>query len=302
MKILCIKKGTIDTDILNKGIASTYSYASSIGLELDFWFVDSGKQFTSIPVVNNIILDGHIVNPTEILAEAKASKIPFDACLLIYSWLGITPQPTNPDDGGMILQIPIQWYQESKDVLPEQVFAEYLLHELSHYFAGYFGVVDKTHLKYDSQWNGQFSQKSNIDYYLFLMKPLIVEWNKQNPAQPLYKYFRLTESTGGGHTVAELSPILMKKLDIIRGQCGFPFIINSGMRSQAQNDVLQCSVKDSSHILGLAVDVRCNDDTQRLKIVNTAQVNGITRIGIGNGFVHLDMDSNKTQNCCWTYY
>ncbi len=119
----------------------------------------------------------------------------------------------------------------------------------------------------------------------------------QNPIV-IYQHFNPTTDP----LMVGLKPELMQKLDTIREQCGFSLRITSGLRTKAQNDALKDAVSDSSHLSGLACDLACTDSIKRLKIVDVARANGINRIGIGNGFVHLDIDSTKLQNCMWTYY
>jgi hypothetical protein len=173
MRILCLKQGITDTDTFNKGIVLATQSCATIGLTLEFNFTDTTRVFTSIPVVNNIILNGYVVNPADIMDEAKKITLlkPFDAQILIYDWTKITPQPTNPSDGGSAISIPCQWFNS-----PE-TFCTIFLHELSHYFSAYFNVFDNTHLMFDPKWNGQFSQKSQDFYYLFLLKPLVERYN-----------------------------------------------------------------------------------------------------------------------------
>jgi len=112
-----------------------------------------------------------------------------------------------------------------------------------------------------------------------------------------YKYFSQKEVDKW-----KLKPELFAILDKIREECGFPLIITSGLRSIAQNNALKDAVSDSSHLIGLAVDLAISDSIKRFKLVSVALKNGIVRIGIGKGFVHLDIDSNKLQNCMWDYY
>lgn len=116
-----------------------------------------------------------------------------------------------------------------------------------------------------------------------------------------YKYFKLTEPTGGGHTFAELKPELRLLLDKMRGECGFPFKINSGYRTAAQNASLSDSVSDSAHLSGLAVDLACTESTKRLKLIQVAVANGITRLGIGKTFIHIDISKTLPQGVSWLY-
>ena len=120
--------------------------------------------------------------------------------------------------------------------------------------------------------------------------------------QPTYKHFKLSEPTGGGHTFSELNEDFRRLLDKMRGECGFPFIIESGLRTQAENDALKDSVSDSAHLSGLSADIRCTTSIQRFKMVQVALSNGVTRIGIGKNFIHIDIDKTKPQNVIWHYY
>ena len=112
-----------------------------------------------------------------------------------------------------------------------------------------------------------------------------------------YKYFTPTEVVKW-----KLKPELWTLLDVLRGECGFPFIINSGLRTKKENDALQGSVSDSAHLSGLAVDLHCIYSDRRFKMVTTALKYGVNRIGIGKTFVHLDIDPTKPKNVMWTYY
>jgi len=117
-----------------------------------------------------------------------------------------------------------------------------------------------------------------------------------------YKYFRDEEKTGQNHTFKELDENFKRLCDKMRGECGFPWILDSGYRTQIENDKLKDSVSDSAHVSRLAVDVRCTDSYKRNKIIDVAKANGITRFGIGKNFVHLDVDPSKPQNVMWHYY
>jgi len=120
-------------------------------------------------------------------------------------------------------------------------------------------------------------------------------------AVPSYKYFKMNESTGGGFTFADLKPELRSLLDIMRGECGFPFVINSGYRSKAHNASLSDAVGDSAHLSGLAVDISCSDSTKRYKLTQVAYSHGIKRLGEAKSFVHIDMSKTLPQNVKWRY-
>ena len=88
-------------------------------------------------------------------------------------------------------------------------------------------------------------------------------------------------------------------LDEAREFAGIPFVINSAYRSPTHPE----SIKNptSSHIKGLAVDIKATDSTTRFKIVEALISVGFTRIGIADTFIHVDLDFDKTQDVIWTY-
>lgn len=88
-------------------------------------------------------------------------------------------------------------------------------------------------------------------------------------------------------------------LDEAREFAGIPFIINSAYRSI--NHPLSVKNPSSSHIKGLAVDIKATDNATRFKIVEALISVGFTRIGIADTFVHVDLDFDKRQNIIWTY-
>ena len=91
----------------------------------------------------------------------------------------------------------------------------------------------------------------------------------------------------------------LAKLDEAREFAGIPFIINSAYRSPTHPE----SIKNptSSHIKGLAVDIKATDSKTRFKILEALLSVGFTRIGIANRFIHVDMDYDKSQEVIWTY-
>lgn len=131
----------------------------------------------------------------------------------------------------------------------------------------------------------------------FSMKIIISIKTEPVPTTPSYTYFSAKE-------VAQwkLKDELWKLLDVIRGECGFPFKITSGLRTKAENDLLPDAVSDSAHLSGLAVDISCIDSAQRYMIDEVARKHGVKRIGIGKTFVHLDIDPSKPQKVMWHYY
>jgi len=88
-------------------------------------------------------------------------------------------------------------------------------------------------------------------------------------------------------------------LDEAREIAQIPFFINSAYRSPTHPE----SIKNptSSHIKGLAVDIKATDSTTRFKIIESLLSVGFTRIGIADTFIHVDLDFDKSQDVIWTY-
>ena len=91
----------------------------------------------------------------------------------------------------------------------------------------------------------------------------------------------------------------LAKLDDAREFAGFPFFINSAYRSPEHPE----SIKNptSSHIKGLAVDIRSIDSKTRYLIIDALMHVGFNRIGIADTFIHVDDDRNKACGVIWTY-
>ena len=105
------------------------------------------------------------------------------------------------------------------------------------------------------------------------------------------KYFKEIETN--------MSKEFLFVLDEAREFAEIPFIINSAYRSP--NHPLSIKNPTSSHIKGLAVDIKATDSKTRFKIVKALIEVGFTRIGIADTFIHVDLDLDKTQEVIWTY-
>lgn len=92
-------------------------------------------------------------------------------------------------------------------------------------------------------------------------------------------------------------------MDDIRRKARIPLVINCAYRSR-EYDKKKGRSGNSAHTHGLAVDFRCNTSENRLKIVSAAIAAGITRIGIGKSFIHVDMGERVglPANVMWHYY
>ena len=94
-------------------------------------------------------------------------------------------------------------------------------------------------------------------------------------------------------------------LDECRDLAGIPFVVTSGFRTVQYNRILidtgYSASKNSSHLLGLAADIRVRTSSERWIILDALLEVGITRIGMGNNFIHCDIDSFKENHVIWTY-
>ena len=116
------------------------------------------------------------------------------------------------------------------------------------------------------------------------------------------KWFKVSEfdspdEVGSGSMMEDE---LLEKLDVARDIAGFPFVITSGFRTIAHNKAVG-GVKNSSHLMGYAVDIACTSSRKRFLMVEALLDAGFTRIGIADSFIHADCDPNKSQLAIWTY-
>jgi len=100
--------------------------------------------------------------------------------------------------------------------------------------------------------------------------------------------------------VVKIDKTFLMKLDEARTIAGVPFIITSGYRCPKHNAEVG-GVKNSAHMAGLAADIACPDSTTRLHILRGLIKAGFRRIGIGENFIHADIDKSKP-NRIWHYY
>lgn len=124
-----------------------------------------------------------------------------------------------------------------------------------------------------------------------------------------FKHFNYKEfdcKSGKGKGIDNMDKEFICLLDDARGIAEVPFKITSGYRTPEYNKALleqgYKGSKNSSHTKGLAADIYAKDSFTRFKIVTALMIVGINRIGIGNNFVHCDIDEDKSQQVLWTYY
>ena len=121
------------------------------------------------------------------------------------------------------------------------------------------------------------------------------------------RYFKLEEfeSPDEPGTGCMMDPDFLELLDEARDYAGIPMVITSGFRSVAYNRELIeqgfSASKNSTHLIGLAADIRVRNSSERWIILDALLEVGITRIGIGKGFIHADADPLKENHIIWTY-
>lgn len=102
-------------------------------------------------------------------------------------------------------------------------------------------------------------------------------------------------------SLQDMTQEAMDVFDAVRRRAGIPLVINCAYRSP-EWDRRQGRSGNSAHTKGVALDIRANSSATRMKIVTVALAEGVTRIGIGKGFVHLDIDDTLPQGVMWHYY
>ena len=112
-----------------------------------------------------------------------------------------------------------------------------------------------------------------------------------------YSEFDSPDVQGSGQM---MDKTLLEMLDEVRDKFDRPIHITSGFRTPAHNEAVG-GVETSSHLKGLAVDIACKKSTDRFDLINCLLDVGFSRIGVGNTFIHADIDQDKTQGVIWTY-
>ena len=92
----------------------------------------------------------------------------------------------------------------------------------------------------------------------------------------------------------------LDKIDLARDIAHFPFYINSGFRCKSHNKDEGGSAV-SSHLMGLACDIKCVGSMSRFKILRGLMLAGVNRIGIRKDFIHADNDPEKDPCVTWLY-
>lgn len=101
-------------------------------------------------------------------------------------------------------------------------------------------------------------------------------------------------------SLQDMKQDFMFRLDAARQMAGIPFVITSAYRPVSW-ELSKGRTGTSSHTKGLAIDIRCNTDYNRSKIIKALLDVGFTRIGVAKTYIHVDLDKEKNQNRIWVY-
>lgn len=102
-------------------------------------------------------------------------------------------------------------------------------------------------------------------------------------------------------SLQDMKQEFMDVLDEVRRCAGIPLVITCAYRSPKW-DLARGRSGNSAHTKGLGIDIVANSSATRMKVVSAALEVGIKRIGIGKGFVHLDIDKSLPGDVMWHYY
>lgn len=112
------------------------------------------------------------------------------------------------------------------------------------------------------------------------------------------KHFNISEFDCQETGENKMNPDFLDKLDMLREECGFPFVITSGYRSP-NHSIERRKAKPGTHAQGIASDIKINNGADRLKLVRKALYLGFTGIGIDGNFIHVDI--RETTPVMWAY-
>lgn len=101
-------------------------------------------------------------------------------------------------------------------------------------------------------------------------------------------------------SLQDMKQSTMSKLDTAREIANIPFVLNSAYRS-SQWDRNRGRTGTGAHTRGQAVDIRCNTNENRFKIIDALLKAGFTRIGVAKSFIHADDSTVHKQDIIWMY-
>lgn len=121
------------------------------------------------------------------------------------------------------------------------------------------------------------------------------------------QYFKISEFDGkdsNGNKIpgtgGNMRASTLIKCDELRVRFGKPLIVASGYRTPERNAQVG-GVKNSSHLLGYAVDWKSITDDELIAFLDAAWDAGFRRFGIMATSIHTDDDPTKTSPAIWDY-
>ena len=121
------------------------------------------------------------------------------------------------------------------------------------------------------------------------------------------KFFNLFEFDGRNEkgeripgTGGNMRASTLVKCDALREAYGKVLIVASGYRTPERNAQVG-GVKNSSHLLGYAVDWKNIADDEMIAFLDAAWTAGFRRFGIMATGIHTDDDPNKASPAIWDY-
>ena len=112
------------------------------------------------------------------------------------------------------------------------------------------------------------------------------------------RYFKLSDFDCQETGKNEMNEDFLIKLDDLRHECGFPFIITSGYRDKTHS-IEARKTKAGTHAKGIASDIRINNGNEAYAIIKHAQSMGFNGIGVAKTFIHVD--TRDTTPVVWCY-
>jgi uncharacterized protein YcbK (DUF882 family) len=114
----------------------------------------------------------------------------------------------------------------------------------------------------------------------------------------MFKYFKIEDFDCQETGENKMDIGFIKKLDLLRAACGFPFHITSGYRSP-DHSIEAKKVTPGTHAQGIAADIYARNGAERYQIQKHAYALGFTGIGQHNTFIHVDI--RDTTPVAWPY-
>ncbi len=108
------------------------------------------------------------------------------------------------------------------------------------------------------------------------------------------------KSCPDGCGLNNVSEELVRLLETIQGISHRTLIVTSATRCEKYNAQIG-GAPNSAHLRGLAVDIDCRTVHERWRLLAAAHAVGITRVGVGRNFVHLDVDPTLPKEAMWLY-